>query len=485
MYFSDYIKFNTEQAFSFHAAFTNQANDVHPPLYYCLLHIVCSFFPNVVYSAMPGILLNIIFLAFADILLYYIAEKLMNSKTMAVTVLVFWGISASCFSNVVLIRMYMLQTVQILAVIAYHIHKKSKEKYNIIDAIELVVLIAVGGLTQYYFYIFAATLGLCVSLYFILNKKYKLFIGYATSLWTGVILAVIVFPATIKNHINGYRGSYATKSIGAVSPDKFRIYSAMIDSELFAGMIRIITVVVMMYLICKVLCWVTNLTVTRNNATHGYLVQFNLKRPTLDLCHGAIEVTEDWLLLLSVVFATIAFFYVAVQGSEIINVRYIYSIYPIVALCVGYLLFYVFKRHTAKIICAGCALFVAVLSIKVNGIDWSYTDYKDHKYEVEQLKNTDCVIVNRHDYWWNVLQGLNVYINMDEIRALYDTDLSQFQTLINERHSVDNPVCVAFPGDSNYSEDEKNAMLDTILESTSYSKYTLLYDYYTVIYAFE
>ena len=69
-YFRNYIKFDTSRSFSFQAAFANQAKDVHPPLYYCLLHLMCAFFPNTVYSAFPGILLNVLFLLVADFLLY-------------------------------------------------------------------------------------------------------------------------------------------------------------------------------------------------------------------------------------------------------------------------------------------------------------------------------------------------------------------------------------------------------------------------------
>ena len=54
-FFSNYIKYDETAPFSFRAAFVNQANDVHPPLYYCLLHIVCYFFKDYVYSPIPGL----------------------------------------------------------------------------------------------------------------------------------------------------------------------------------------------------------------------------------------------------------------------------------------------------------------------------------------------------------------------------------------------------------------------------------------------
>lgn len=262
-YFRNYIKFDTSRSFSFQAAFANQAKDVHPPLYYCLLHLMCAFFPNTVYSAFPGILLNVLFLLVADFLLYYITLNLTKSRITAFSVLLFWGLSASCFSNVVLIRMYMLQTVQILAVIAYHIWKKDKSSYVLLDALELILLICLGGLTQYYFYIFAAVFGACICIYMLASKRFKLFVGYAASLWAGVIMALVIFPATIKYHLSGYRGNYATDSIGKFTFEKFKLYDEMINKELFAGIAKPVLFVLLACAVCKVITWATNLTVTQ------------------------------------------------------------------------------------------------------------------------------------------------------------------------------------------------------------------------------
>ena len=74
---------------------------------------------------------------------------------------------------------------------------------------------------------------------------------------------------------------------------------------------------------------------------------------------------------------------------------------------------------------------------------------------------------------------------MSEVRALYDTDINTLQALLNERSTVENPVCIAFPGDNNYSQDEKLEIMNRILEETTYTDYTLTYDYYTTIYTLK
>ena len=70
-YFENYLKYNDE-SFNYKAAYVNQVNDVHPPVYYMMLHTVCYFFKNIGYSAIPGLILNLTLLIFVDILLLYV-----------------------------------------------------------------------------------------------------------------------------------------------------------------------------------------------------------------------------------------------------------------------------------------------------------------------------------------------------------------------------------------------------------------------------
>ena len=41
-----YLAAQRGELFNYHIVWLNQINDVHPPLYYCILHTISSFFPN-------------------------------------------------------------------------------------------------------------------------------------------------------------------------------------------------------------------------------------------------------------------------------------------------------------------------------------------------------------------------------------------------------------------------------------------------------
>ena len=44
--YDDYMKVQNGQRFDYVNVWRNQTNDVHPPLYYALIHTICSVFPN-------------------------------------------------------------------------------------------------------------------------------------------------------------------------------------------------------------------------------------------------------------------------------------------------------------------------------------------------------------------------------------------------------------------------------------------------------
>ena len=116
IFFRNYVEVNNGEQLNFHAAIVNQERDVHPPLYYILLHIVCALFPKS-FSKWTGIGLNLCLLLIADFLIYYITKETVG-KRISVVSIAFWSLSAAGLSNILFIRMYMLQTVEFLALAA-------------------------------------------------------------------------------------------------------------------------------------------------------------------------------------------------------------------------------------------------------------------------------------------------------------------------------------------------------------------------------
>lgn len=494
-FFKSYLQYDDSKPFSFHATFVNQANDVHPPFYYCLIHIVCFFLKNMGYSPIPGIVLNLLCIPFIDILLYYIGKYfLKGSWKYALAVLVLWAFSASGLSNLIFIRMYWLMTLEILAVVAFHVWVVQNKwicldftvetggvvtkQRNIGLYVLLVLIIACGGLTHYYFYFFAASLGLCICLYLLLCKKVRIFIAYGSALWAGVLLALVVFPAT-RYHIFGYRGDYATKNIGGFTADKFRTYFGYVNQSLLGGCFWLLLAVFIVTILWRFIFSPALSEYSFENGT--FSAKFCFTHTMLDKSLSLNITPKKWLLAF-IAIAIIGFSYVAIQGSNITNSRYIYPIYPLLALIFVVLFQEIIPNIRIKnVILCIIALALPLLSIRAYGIDWLYEDFDSINHNVEELSGMDCVIVCNNKKWVNVLQAINVYVNMDEVRCVYASDIDNIGNIVSSRNT-DDTLCVAFYSDAQYSEEERVSFLDAILEKTPYEQYTKVYDYYTVIY---
>lgn len=69
----DYMSVSESERFNYANVWENQANDVHPPLYYALLHTLCSIFPGSIRIWYAGTI-NIVF----ALLTLYILRKLLR-----------------------------------------------------------------------------------------------------------------------------------------------------------------------------------------------------------------------------------------------------------------------------------------------------------------------------------------------------------------------------------------------------------------------
>ncbi len=211
--FKDYITVQPDERFTYDNVYKNQELDVHPPLYYFILHTICSFFPDV-FSKWFALIPNIICFVLSMLLLYKIAKELTDSEYKSIAVMAFWGISRGAVNSTIFLRMYMLMIV--LALISAYLHILLIKKETL--SVKYVILIAItniaGFLTQYYLYIYAFFFAAVTCFLFLLRKNWKQIFVYAGPVLLSVVVALIIFPQSIKHATNGAHGETAMNSLG-------------------------------------------------------------------------------------------------------------------------------------------------------------------------------------------------------------------------------------------------------------------------------
>ena len=201
--FWDYIVVNDGERFAYDSVYYNKEYDQSPPLYCMLLHTICSLFPNS-FSLWYGFAINIFLFIWIQVLVYLLTRKLSKSGCLGLITCLFYGFTTAALGTVVYLRMYALLTA--ITMLYLLMNKCMSEKgYLHIgkESIVVVLCIALGGFTQYFFYVFAffMTLYTCVCLF--LRKKYKLMFKYGGISALGALIGLLLYPTAIKSILDG------------------------------------------------------------------------------------------------------------------------------------------------------------------------------------------------------------------------------------------------------------------------------------------
>lgn len=141
-YYKDYLVISENEKYDFSSVYNNQVEDVHPPLYYLLLRIMCNFNINE-FSIWPGTILNIMFFIIASIFLFLIAKEIFKNPYYALLVCFISGFSLAIIETVMYVRMYELLVLNILMLVYWHIRKRDTKELNCKDIILLYLMVLV------------------------------------------------------------------------------------------------------------------------------------------------------------------------------------------------------------------------------------------------------------------------------------------------------------------------------------------------------
>ena len=118
--FRDYLTVDENHRFAYGSVTYNMKHDMHPPLFFWLLHTICSFFPGQ-FSRWYGYSINFVAFIFIQIYLYLLAKKLLKDDLAALVVVFLFGFSNMALNNILFVRQYSLVTLFGLMMMYYHV----------------------------------------------------------------------------------------------------------------------------------------------------------------------------------------------------------------------------------------------------------------------------------------------------------------------------------------------------------------------------
>lgn len=401
----DYLTVQTGEGFSYGSVWYNQSQDVHPPLYYALLHTVCSFSPDV-FSKYSGLLINLLLLPLITVVLFLISKSLLKNDFLAFGVCVFYGLSNGAVTNALFVRMYVMATLLVLCCALWHIKAVQGSDRTVFHYIMLCALTVTGALTHYYFLIFALFSGIFYCIYGLCKRKYSEVIKYIITMAAAAALSLLIFPYMFDHIFYGYQGQTAFDNIFFLTDYMKRIMGMCIHlvRQLLGGPVGIVILA-------------------------GMFIIMPLYAALKHKVCRIVVAPEMWYLLT----ATVGYMMIVAKIGIYRIARFFFPVYPAVAVIAVWLLWQIWgmcaaRKNQFRIVLALCLLLP--LGTFMCRVDTLYQENGRNRELLLQSEVKSCLYVsNEADRGiYGKVGNLTVfdeifYITYDRIKNLsYETD---------------------------------------------------------------
>ncbi len=403
---ADYLIVNDNEKFTYDSVVYNQEQDVHPPLYYFLLHTVSSFFSET-FSKWFGIGINLVCFGFIDFILYQLVRRISGDYKTALLALTIWGFSAGAINMVTFIRMYALLSLwTILFIYLHHFFFDEQPQQGNIPWKRLLLLgfvTILGSLTQYYFLVFAFFFCGVWCLVLLWHKKWKMFFSYTLCEIFSVLLSIVLFPAMLKHIFSEYRGEEAFSNIAESENwlEHIKTYLSIFSHSALWGCLKIFGICIGVFLVC----WIFQNFV--------YKISFHFDKSTgfIKLSgskhnHFAYEwrITPKMIFCFLLFLACSLYFLLVTRISPYRTDRYIMILFPVSAFYLSLIINKLAKKILAKnsfYIVIALVMIFSIFSWNLEPFHYLYTSHV--REEITDQYSELPVIVLYEGNWGSVI----------------------------------------------------------------------------------
>lgn len=446
--FTEYLTVGEEDAFSFDSVYYNQTQDTQPPLYYMLLHFLCSVFKGT-YSKWIGLFLNLVLYVLTCILLYQVGRLILRSDRSAALAVLIYGLSYGGLSTVLMIRMYILLTfLSVLFGWLVLMLYQDRIKRAYYPAVTLVLFL--GLFTQYFFVFFAFFLSAVYCLREMKRGHWKRFLIYAVFAFAGILLFYVSYPYVLDQLFADrlVSGKTAVGNMMDFAGMRLSIYSFIMQTAASYKTGLFLLLAALAAALAR-----------RKKVISGYVSDFGIRDSTA-------------LALMTAVICAVILTAVA---APVTALRYVYNILPFAAVGILYLAEAVWRdweRHALPVF-AVCVIFCTVRSL---WIEPQYVEnIPEENYEIMRAYTRLPCIYLGDDITAAMTQDMLQLIEFPEIFATDDFLCSETQEYLDTK-STDNGIVLYIDVSEWGSGYDSQKVLKTLSEQAEYSS-TMLCSY--------
>ena len=432
----EYLAIQKEDIFNYFSVYQNQARDVHPPFFYYLVHLTSTLFYNnftkyIIFS------INLVFFIGVLLIIKKIVEAL-NHKELVIPTMILYGASMGCISTVMFQRMYMMVTFFSILYL-YFIIKFIKNDFKIKDKFWFILTIILGFLTQYYFCIYIVLIFIILSIYLLLNKKYKKWFEFLKLHVISALIGIVIYPYCIEDIFFSYRGIGSSEAKTKTFLESLQYYGDQLIN-LF-GLQNIIYLLII-----------------------GLIITVIHKINKKEILKNKLNII---VIFLPIILFIMTISKIAPFLGENYTSRYMMLLFPVISIAILYMLTFLFDNKKT--------IFIVGLSISlllsINGL-YNNTPvylYKDYEKAMELAKdNSDKYFVYIFDNYFTHLSSLPEF-NTYKASLILNKNIHDFELLNNKELNESNEFILCIKNWLN-----KDEVLNLVLEKSGYKNYEVL-----------
>ena len=237
-----------EHIFDWNNVITNIRNDPHPPLYYLVLHGVCSFFPGQ-FSKWYGLSINLVLFVLWVIFFYcMLCELFPDRRYFPACLSLVVAISACVLELIIFIRMYVLFMAVTMLCMFWHVCAIKREPF-IKQYIHLSFITTIGTLSHYFYLIIAFFCATFFCIFLIRQKRLRQLIYYIIAMVISALSVLILWSRIIKQLFESDPSSDTFSQGFSLSTvlNKLLIMSRNLNGDILYGKLKIFILMIVIY----------------------------------------------------------------------------------------------------------------------------------------------------------------------------------------------------------------------------------------------
>lgn len=424
---------NLEEALDFGSIYWNTGKDVHPPLFYYMIHIMSILFWGH-FSKYIGFLVNLLFF-YGTIFFLRKIFILLNRKDLSIPNLILYGGSIGAISTVMFQRMYMMLTFFTI----WFLYINLKIYYNNFELtkglkVQLIFSVVLGFLTQYNFCFYAGFLVIVMISIMLKRKELKKIGKYILQYIISAVIGVLVFVPAIYHIFFSYRG------LGSGARE-FTVLEAII--AFFENLYEAFSIKLKLGLILSIVLFVIFVFKFLNSKEKG--------------------------MYLILVIPTILTFFMMCMMSPYKSLRYIMFLLPIFSMIFVILLDdFIDNKKFSIVLLTLFSIYLSVYGLLTNPINYLYIGYQKYIDIAENYKDDRYVLVAPTVF--SHIQDVPEFKIYEESLIIAPDKLDDLKDL-KEFEKEDEFIL----GIKNWIDKPQEEVLSEVLDNTGFENYELLH----------